>query len=111
MFKIYLWYNRSNTKTQAISQRAFKALEINVNFLLSIQLEKPRQIEYGIWCLKLVLWPPDAALHFLGWSLHLVEFTSSWRRENAQSGVVYRTRPVLKTLLDYKIFIHFVLHQ
>ena len=35
------------------------------------------------------------------------EFSSSRRRENAQSGVVYRTRTMLRILWDYKLSILF----
>ena len=36
-------------------------------------------------------------------SSRLCEFTSSWRRENAQNGVVRRTRTVVRLLLGLKI--------
>ena len=41
----------------------------------------------------------------------LIEFISFWRRENAQIGVVYRARTVLRYSWDYKLFILFILHE
>ena len=45
----------------------------------------------------------------------LSEFTSFWRRENAQSGVVYRTKTVFENTnyMAYRLFIlfDFVLHE
>ena len=84
---------------------------------------KPRWIDYCILCFKLVLWPlrdsSSAETIVLFWAKvdvmeqlsPLSEFTSFWRRENAQSGVLYRTRTVFRILLDYKLSIHFVLHK
>ena len=72
---------------------------------------------YCILCCKLVLRPPrgssSAETIVLFWAEVDVKeqlsplsepFTSFWKRENAQSGVVYRTRTVLRILLHDELF-------
>ena len=76
---------------------AFKTLKCNVNLSF-----------------KLVLWPPRCSSSaetivvpelksMLRDTFRLNEFMSFWRRENTQSGVVYKTRTVLRIPLELQI--------